>query len=338
MTALLVERALAKVNLTLRVGARRGDGLHEIESLVVFAQQVADGLTLETGRSLGLDVRGSNRKACGPVSDNLVLKAARALAERAHGLSLGHFILIKRIPVAGGVGGGSATAAAALRLLARANDLALDDLRLLDAASASGADVPVCLDPHARVMRGIGEVLSEPIELPKLAAVLVNPGVALATKDVFAAFDALQGTAKSSLPLRGGLATPDLIGGSRGGVVFEKQSRLQPPPGRLRRPPSPDGGGIEEEIPRQHEALVAYLAQKPNDLEPAAISLAPVIAEVLAALRQLPECRLARMSGSGATCFMLCDSTGAATAAAQALQPAHPGWWVRATALGGGPA
>jgi 4-diphosphocytidyl-2-C-methyl-D-erythritol kinase len=293
MTALLVERAPAKVNLTLRVGARRADGLHEIESLAAFASQLADGLSLELGPPLGLAVRGANRKACGPVADNLVLKAARALAARVAGLQLGHFILVKRIPVAGGLGGGSADAAAGLRLLARANDLALSDPRLFDAAKATGADVPVCLEAQTRLMRGVGDILSEPIALPRLAAVLVNPGVALATKDAFAAFDRLQPAAKAL------------------------------------------SGGMQTNIPSERAALVAYLAEQPNDLEPAAISLAPVIADALTELRDLPECRLARMSGSGASCFMLCDSSRAATVAARALSAKQPGWWVRATGLGG---
>ncbi len=119
-------------------------------------------------------------------ADNLVLKAARALAARVDGLRTGAFHLDKTLPVAAGLGGGSADAAAALRLLARANDLSIDDPRLYEAARATGADVPVCLDPRARLMRGIGEILSEPLELPALPAVLVNPGVALATKAVFA--------------------------------------------------------------------------------------------------------------------------------------------------------
>ncbi len=289
MPAPLIERAPAKVNLTLRVLARRDDGLHEIESLVAFAQ-VADGLSLETGRPLGLDLRGANRGACGDVAGNLVLTATRALAERVRGLRSGHFILIKRLPVAAGLGGGSADAAAALRLLARANGLGLDDPRVVDAARASGADVPVCLDPHARLMHGTGEVLSEPLEIPKLVAVLVNPGVPVVTRDVFAAFDRSQ---------------------------------------RKRIEKSNSG----QKIPRERAALSAYLAGQPNDLEPAAISVAPVIAEMLAALRALPQCRLARMSGSGATCFALCDSRHAAMAAARALRALHPDWWIRATAL-----
>src|SRR5712691_12334158 len=141
------EPAPAKVNLTLRVLGRRADGYHDIESLVVFAG-VGDALTFAPGGALALAVSGPTASAAGDVADNLVLKAARALAERVEGLSLGHFVLTKRLPVAAGIGGGSADAAAALRLLARASHIGLDDRRLIEAASATGADVPVCLDPR----------------------------------------------------------------------------------------------------------------------------------------------------------------------------------------------
>jgi len=295
MTAPLIASASAKVNLTLRILGRRADGLHELESLVVFAQ-VADELNLVPGQPLALDVKGPLRGACGKPADNLVLKAARALAVHIPKLRLGHFILFKRIPVAAGLGGGSADAAAALRLLAKANGLTLDDSRVLAVAQESGADVPVCLEPRPRIMRGVGDVLSGPLELPPLAVVLVNPGVALATKDVFGAFDVMQGDKKS---------------------------------------PAPSKANLENNIPTERDALLAYLGQQPNDLEAAAISLQPAIGKVLAALRALPPCRLARMSGSGATCFALCDSAAVAKAAAGSLRAKHPTWWIKATALGG---
>ncbi len=150
------EKAPAKINLTLRVLGRRADGYHDIESLVAFAG-VGDALTFTPGGDLALTVGGPTAAAAGDVADNLVLKAAHALAERVTGLRLGWFTLSKRLPVAAGLGGGSADAAAALRLLARANALAPDDPRLMQAARATGADVPVCLDPHTRLMRGIGD-------------------------------------------------------------------------------------------------------------------------------------------------------------------------------------
>jgi 4-diphosphocytidyl-2-C-methyl-D-erythritol kinase len=182
---LLSETAPAKVNLTLRVLGKRADGYHDLDSLVVFAA-LADEVTLSPGGGLGLDVAGPTAAAAGDVSDNLVLRAAQALAARVPDLRLGRFTLTKRLPVAAGLGGGSADAAAALRLLARLNGLADDDGRLIGAARVTGADVPVCLDPRPRVMRGIGDLLSAPLDLPAFPALLVNPGVPVPTKDVFA--------------------------------------------------------------------------------------------------------------------------------------------------------
>ncbi len=181
----LVENAPAKVNLTLRVLGRRADGYHELESLVVFAD-CGDRLTFAPGGALSLTLSGATAAQAGSDADNLVLKAARALAARIPSVTLGAFHLDKNLPVAAGLGGGSSDAAAALRLIMRANGLAPDDPQLYEAARATGADVPVCLNPRPRLMRGIGERLSEPLTLPPLPAVLVNPGVALATKDVFA--------------------------------------------------------------------------------------------------------------------------------------------------------
>jgi 4-diphosphocytidyl-2-C-methyl-D-erythritol kinase len=281
------EKAPAKINLTLHVLGRRADGYHDIESLVAFAG-VGDALTFTPGGDLALTVGGPTAAAAGDVADNLVLTAAHALAERVAGLRLGRFTLSKRLPVAAGLGGGSADAAAALRLLARANGLAPHDPRLMQAARATGADVPVCLDPRARLMRGIGDILSDPLDLPRLFALLVNPGVAVATADVFAALAA-------------------------------------PPAGQSGPAALPEGGA----------ALLAEIAGGRNDLEAPAIELEPAIADALAVLRKLPGCRLARMSGSGATCFGLFDSSRAASAAARTLRVAYPTWWVRATVLGG---
>jgi 4-diphosphocytidyl-2-C-methyl-D-erythritol kinase len=280
------EKAPAKINLTLRVLGRRADGYHDIESLVAFAG-VGDALTFTPGGALALTVGGPTAAAAGDVADNLVLKAAHALAERVAGLRLGRFTLSKRLPVAAGLGGGSADAAAALRLLARANALAPDDPRLMQAARATGADVPVCLDPRTRLMRGIGDILSDPLDLPRLFALLVNPGVVVATADVFAA-----------------LAAP------------------------------PAGQTAPAALPLGPAALLAEIASGRNDLEAPAIELEPAIADVLAVLRKLPGCRLARMSGSGATCFGLFDSSRAASAAARTLRVGYPAGWVRATVLG----
>jgi 4-diphosphocytidyl-2-C-methyl-D-erythritol kinase len=285
----LTARASAKINLTLRVGGRRADGLHEIESLVVFSN-VADELTLDPARPRGLELLGPLLADCGPSPDNLVLKAAGALAAHIFDLRIGRFSLIKRIPVAAGLGGGSADAAAALRLLAEANGLKPDDPRLYEAARVTGADVPVCLEPRPRIMRGAGEILSAPLKLRPLAAVLVNPGRALATRDVFTVFD----------------QSPPVWSPQRS-TPFSAQ-----------------------------DDLFAYLQAQPNDLEAAALGLQPAIGEVLAALQKLQACRLARMSGSGPTCFGLFDSEADAAPAAAALRAGHPSWWIEETMLGEG--
>jgi len=288
--AVLVEHAPAKVNLTLAVLGRRADGYHAIDSLVVFARE-ADRLTFAPGGALSLKVRGIAAEQAGSPADNLVLKAAHALAAEIADLKLGRFTLEKRLPVAAGLGGGSSDAGAALRLLARANRLPFGDARLLKVARGVGADVPVCVDPRPRRMRGIGEILSAPLSIPKLAAVLVNPGVAVPTKDVF-----------SALGLKAG-----------GGLRRAAPARA---------------------LPRGRAGFIEMLAGQRNDLEPAAIEIAPVIATVLGALRREPGCDLARMSGSGATCFGLFASPRAAAAAARSLSAAQPRWWVKATDFG----
>jgi 4-diphosphocytidyl-2-C-methyl-D-erythritol kinase len=286
LTASLVEKASAKINLTLRVLGRRADGYHELESLVAFAG-LADTLTLQPGATDALDLSGPFAGPSGPVSGNLVLKAHAVLRQRIEGLKTGRFLLEKNIPVAAGIGGGSADAAAALRLIARANEIALDDPRLSQAALDVGADVPVCLTSQTRIMRGVGELLSPPLKMPPMPAVLVNPGVPLATRDVFIKFS---GTRTS---------------------------------------PQPIG-----DLPRRFDGVVALLAQHDNDLTPAAVACAPVIADVLSVLGALPGVRLARMSGSGATCFALFTTLGEAAAAAWLLQAKHKNWWVCSSTIG----
>ena len=280
---MLTERARAKVNLTLRVLGRRADGYHELDSLVAFAS-VGDTLTFEPDRPLSLTIAGPHGAGL-DAADNLVLGAAGALAAVCPGLRLGAFHLVKRLPVASGIGGGSADAAAALRLLCQVNGIAIDDPRVLDVARSVGADVPVCVGSKARIMRGIGERLGPELALPPLFAVLVNPGVAGETKAVFHEL---------------GLAPGMVTGEADDAVSADLSSALET--GR-------------------------------NDLEAPALAIAPEIGTVLAAFRGLPNCRLARMSGSGATCFGLFDDCRKAAAAAQSLATAHPAWWVKPTLL-----
>lgn len=282
---MLSEKAFAKINLTLRVLGRRDDGYHVLESLVAFAD-VADNLTLDPGAGDDLTISGPFAGKSGPVKDNLVLKAVGELRRRVAGLQGGRFHLEKMLPVAAGIGGGSADAAAALRLLARANNLAPSDPRLRAAAESVGADVPVCVDAKSRIMRGIGEILSAPLDLPALPALLVNAGVALTTREVFGQFN-------------GGYS----------------------------------GSGISD-IPVQPALLIEFLKQHENELTAAATACAPVIGEVLAVLRNAAGSKVARMSGSGATCFALFGSYEEAAAAAEPLRSRHKEWWIQVTTVG----
>jgi len=290
---LLTDIARAKVNLTLRVLGRRVDGYHDLESLVVFAD-CADTLTLQPGSALGLTTTGPGAQDCGDMSDNLVVRAARGLAGRVPGLTLGHFTLDKRLPVAAGIGGGSADAAAALRLLARANGLETDDPRVVDVARGTGADIPVCLASHACTMTGVGENLSM-LTLPELPCVMVNPRVAVATKDVFTAL---------------GLSKGEFLAGV-GDVMLS--------PGWPEDP--------------SFDAWLDAIDAGTNDLEPPALKVEPVIGDVLSALRAADGVRLARMSGSGATCFAIFGSAAEARTAAQAIAKGNPNWWVHAGVL-----
>lgn len=293
MSLPLATRAPAKVNLSLRVLGRRADGYHELDSLVAFAG-VGDELGLTPGESGGLQISGPFAAGLSEAPDNLVLKAERVLREEVAGLRSGRFRLVKRLPVASGIGGGSADAAAALRLLARLNGLPLSHPALLAAAGRIGADVPVCLEARARVMAGIGERLGPPLRLPRLFALLANPGVAVETAPVFRALGLQAGE------------------GHAGGVrAFEAEASL----------------------PTTTASLVAALAATGNDLERPARMVAPVIGEVLSALSALPGCRLARMSGSGATCFALFDDGHASAAAGKLLAKRRPDWWVKPAVL-----
>jgi len=198
-------RAPAKLNLSLRVLGRREDGYHELESLVAFAD-VSDWLGFAPGPAFSLAVEGPGAGDAGPLDDNLVARAARALAARVPNLTTGAFRLVKRLPAAAGLGGGSSDAAACLRALAAANGLAPDDPDVMAAASETGSDVPVCVSARARTMAGVGDRLGAPVAIPDLVAVLVNPRRAVATRDVFQALGMPKGFHRDGAP--GGAALP----------------------------------------------------------------------------------------------------------------------------------
>ncbi len=293
----LSERASAKINLTLEILGRRPDGYHELVSLVAFAPDAADDLTLTPGPGISLVTDGP--EAATLDGENLISKVAAAALAANPGLTIGAFHLTKRLPVASGIGGGSADAAAALRLIARIN--AIDDPEAAFSALAApiGADIPVCLGAGGRraaFMSGIGERVWRPAEaglLPAggIPAVLVNPRVGVATGPVF--------TALAAAP-------------------------LDDAPKAALSAPAPFSNTAE---------LVAYLDDHPNDLEPPARRIAPVIGEVLDALTALPGARAARMSGSGATCFAIFDDHAGADAARANLAARHREWWAVATFL-----
>ena len=287
----LTTRAPAKINLTLHVlGRRPGDGYHVLESLVAFAG-AGDTLTLDPGHDLSLAVSGPTAGPAGPTEDNLVIRAARHLADGVPGLRLGAFDLVKRLPVAAGIGGGSSDAAAALRLLAELNDLDLDHPAVIAAARATGADVLVCLDPRARMMRGAGEAIGPALGIAPVPAVLINPGVPVPTAPVFKAL------------------------GLRIGDTLEGMTHPQI--------------AADSDV----ETLLAAIGPARNDLEAPALTVAPAIGTALTALRSQPGCRLARMSGSGATVFAVFADRHAASRAARTIGSTQPGWWTVATYL-----
>ena len=268
--------ARAKINLALHVTGRRADGYHLLDSIVAFAG-IGDTITVEPAEDLSLTNTGPFAAGLS-TTDNLVMKAARALH-----LRLGaHITLEKNLPVASGIGGGSADAAATLRALSQLWSLPSPDPATI---LALGADVPVCFAGHAARMQGIGEIIT-PLALPAAWLVLANPGVALPTATVFRA------------------------------LSDHAQPGLTPPP--------PLTSATD---------FAQYLATQRNDLEPPARALAPAIHDTLTAIAARPDCLLARMSGSGATCFGLFSSEHQAQSAAKALRVAHPGHWVVATQL-----
>ncbi len=272
----ITEAAPAKVNLYLHVTGRRADGYHLLDSLAVFGPAM-DTVRVVPAETLSLALDGPFGGALQAEPDNLVLRAARALAAVAGVPAQAALSLTKRLPVASGIGGGSADAAAALRALNALWRCGLDAAALAAVAAPLGADIPVCVASQPRRMQGVGEVLLPAPQLPRCGLLLVNPGVALPTPAVF----------KARTP---GFTPVAVLPGAWPDAV----------------------------------SMAATLATLRNDLEPPAIALCPMVATVLAALRDLPGCLMARMSGSGATCFGLFADAAAARDAAAVL----PGdWW-----------
>lgn len=278
----LREFAPAKINLYLHVLGKRADGYHLLDSLVAFANTgdivqaaPADDITLTIEHNHGLQP-----------ATNSVLKAAHALRDFAHVKAGAKIILHKYLPVAAGLGGGSADAAATLRLLIRLWNLSVSHSDLMALAITLGADVPACLHSTSLYMGGVGEWVEEGPSLKGMALLLVNPGKFLNTPEVFAA----------------------------------RSGNFSSPPRHPREFAS-------------HKACVEFLAKAKNDLQTAAISLVPEIFDVIEMLLRQKECSLARMSGSGATCFGIFDHAQSAQKAANAISAAHPHWWVKSALI-----
>ncbi|MFC1672751.1 4-(cytidine 5'-diphospho)-2-C-methyl-D-erythritol kinase [Pseudomonadota bacterium] len=319
MTA-ITRTAYAKLNLYLHITGKRDDGYHLLDSLVAFAD-VGDEIRAVPADDLTLRITGPFAGALDgeDLNDNLVMQAARSLAEHAGVEPHARLTLVKNLPVASGIGGGSADAAATIKALVELWGIELPDHHIhhaasqltsheethsalstlfklwrddLDAdmlhtvASALGADVPVCLEGRTLFMGGIGEQLDLAPTLPPVWVVLVNPGVALSTPEVF---------------------------GAREGD-FDRPDRFRNTPG--------DAGHLAQ-----------LLATRHNGLSDAAIKLTPEIGDVLAALEQTDGALLTRMSGSGATCFALFASADGAEIARKRLAQAHPDWWCAAAQL-----
>ena len=273
----LHDLARAKLNLCLHVTGRREDGYHLLDSLVAFPA-LGDRLWAEPAAGLSLSVCGPFADQLPSDGDNLVLRAAALFGAGAA------LRLEKNLPAAGGIGGGSADAAATLRLMARMQGAPLPEARRV---LALGADVPVCLESRPARMAGIGEQVTPLAGLPALWCVLVNPGTACPTPRVFAALERRDGSPLPELPARFADAA----------------------------------------------ALLDYLFATRNDLEAPARRLVPAIGDALEALAA-SGAAVARMSGSGATCFGLFETEGAALSAAESLRAAAPAWWVAAAPLG----
>jgi 4-diphosphocytidyl-2-C-methyl-D-erythritol kinase len=287
--------APAKVNLFLHVGPLAADGYHPVCSLMVFAD-VGDRVSLRDHSEMAFRLEGPFASALESDPDNLVTRARdRLIAAASVAASPFEIVLEKDLPIAAGLGGGSADAAAALALigerLAAVSGAPVDHERIGSIARALGADVTACLESRSVIGRGRGDDISAAPVMPPLDAVLVNPRAPAPTGAVYRAFDQTAFDAMADEPVL----------------------------------PASFASSVE---------VIAFLERTRNDLERPAVTVQPLIGDVLAALAAAPETRLARMSGSGATCFALCEGPGDAEGLARRLAGARPDWWVRACRFG----
>lgn len=267
------EFARAKVNLCLHVTGQREDGMHLLDSIVVFPE-VGDELQAVPDETLSLEIYGPFGNDLDAGEDNLIIRAAKMLSDKGAKLRLR-----KNLPVAAGIGGGSADAAASIRLL---SDIWNEEIPSIEDLSALGADVPVCLAQVPTRMSGIGEKLTPLPALPRFWIVLVNTGQGVETGSVFKAMKTRNNARLSDIP----------------------------------------------ESFQSSEVLFDFLRTQRNDMQTSAIEICPEIADCLRAIEATEECALARMSGSGGTCFGLYATKEDALAAASEIGTNYPDWWV----------
>ena len=277
--------ARAKVNLYLHITGKRADGYHLLDSLIVFAEG-GDAIKAVAADRLDLTIDGPFAEGLESGPENLVLRAASALQALTGSKQGAAIKLTKNLPIASGIGGGSADAAATLHALCDLWRVKPDRDALLQLTAKLGADVPVCLASKPSFVGGIGEAIAPAAGLPKSWLLLVNPRVATPTPAVFKA-------------RRGDFS----------------------------------GAGRWPHPPRDFTDFAARLQACRNDLTAAAISVTPQIRDVLSVIETLPGCALARLSGSGATCFGLFADERSARSAERQLRAEHPNWWSLAAAM-----
>lgn len=289
------ESAPAKINLTLQVIGRRADGFHELRSVVAFARDAADVVELRPANPPDVTVDGPFGGAI--EGDNILERTLELLS--THGLATGAVRLTKNLPVASGIGGGSADAAALLRAARRAYSAEAGRIAWHEIAARLGADVPMCLESRPALVTGTGTCVRALPQFAELNAVLANPLAPVGADKTARVFRAL------------GLA-----------------------PGETLSPASTAADFSDATDCSSAANLIGAIAAEDNDLTRAACEVVPAVPAVLSALARLPGCRLARMSGAGPTCFGLFNTLVAAQAAANDLRVEQPDWWVTATRLG----
>jgi len=298
--------AKAKINLYLHVAAPDTRGYHPLRSMVVFAD-IGDELQLIFGGKGRLRIDGPYAEGLSADEDNLVMKAVRLFEQEVGKQSMWDYRLTKNLPLASGIGGGSADAGAILHLLSSFKP-DMPDEALSAIAARTGADGVMCLWSKPCIAEGYGEKLS-PIVIPPLPCVLINPGVECPTPDVFHTYD------------EAGMFQPVYTRWVGEGIIpHDAYGR-----GKVFMTNAGQNWSVG--------SVIEYLTTTRNDLEAPAIKLKPVIGDVLAALRAEPETLFARMSGSGATCFALCDTKVAADVLADRLRKDWPKAWVRSCTL-----